>query len=551
MASPGLGDLLEFVDAGGVIRFGGQRVLLLDVELIGALRAALAERFGPAAARELITELGYQQGRRTAAAIEHSLAWPDFDDWRRAGGRMLQLQGMASVEPVHESQRADPPALVEALWRDGFEVEQHLRMHGRSSEPVCWMSCGFASGYLSRVHEREIVCVETHCRAQGDEVCRMRGDVDPEGERGQIDAARTLATAAAKVVSEGRGAKRLRLGSFGPTMGAVVERARTLAPMGTALLITGPSGVGKQHLAEYIHSSSSRVGRPLVLARCGGGATGEQQGSADSELFGHVAGAFPGAHDRVGLVEAAHTGTLVLEEVAALSAAGQARLVELLRRRHCRRLGENDARPVDVRIVATSERDLEAEVEAGRFGAELYGLLRVGELSIPPLRERPEDLLPLAGVLLAEASQRLGRGLRGFSPSASERLLGYDWPGNVRELETAIERAVALARGEVVEVGDLPNLGARGSGLGGELRGGLGGAQSARELRGRAARDHANAHRRLEMSLAEVEREHVLAVLAAAGDNKAEAARRLRIGAATLFRKLKRYDEDDRTRDEG
>src|SRR5690606_24096855 len=240
-----------------------------------------------------------------------------------------------------------------------------------------------------------------------------------------------------------------------PAMRSVLDLARRVAPVDSTALITGPTGVGKERLARLIHAHSSRAGGPLVAINCG--AMPEQL--LESELFGHARGSFTGAtRDRVGLFEAAHTGTSFRSEVGELSPATQARLLRVLQEREVRRLGENASRPIDVRILAATHRDLAADVAVGRFREDLFYRLRVVELHVPPLRERPEDVLPLARTLLASTVERLGRPIAGFAPSACEKLLAHDWPGNVRELQNAVERGVALARGSLIEPQDLPRL---------------------------------------------------------------------------------------------
>ena len=208
----------------------------------------------------------------------------------------------------------------------------------------------------------------------------------------------------------------------------------------------------------------------------------------------------------------------------------QTRLLRVLQEREVRRVGENSSRSVDVRIIAATHRNLAADL-GQRFREDLYYRLRVVELRVPPLAARPEDILPLARVLLASASERLGRAIAGFGPGACERLVAHDWPGNVRELQNAVEHAVALARGRTIEAGDLPSFAP------------LGEARARRSLAPGEppARELGLVETSLDMSLAEVERRHILAVLDAAGGNKAEAARRLGIGTATLFRRLKQY----------
>jgi len=552
-----LEELLEFKPGGGVIRFAGQRALLLDVVALGLLRKELIELLGFEAARGVMTRLGYAHGWRTAETLEHGLPWASVEQWRRAGGRLHRLQGAVTFAPVHRSERADPPAFAEAIWRESYEADQHLLHFGEAPCAVCWSLSGFASGYLSRAHGRPIFCVETHCRGRGDALCRMRGDarerIDELGyadelayydERDLDDALvrvrGTLRELEAKlrahrevlaVASEtsGEDVEELGIVARSPAMRRVLDLARRVAPVDSTVLITGPTGAGKERLARLIHRQSSRAGGPFVALNCG--AMPEQL--LESELFGHARGAFTGAtRERAGLFEAAHTGTLLLDEIGELSPSTQTRLLRVLQEREVRRVGENSPRAIDVRILAATHRDLAADVVSGRFREDLYYRLRVVELHVPPLRERPEDILPLARVLLRAASERLGRPVVGFGPGACGLLVAHDWPGNIRELQNAVEHAVALARGRTVEPHDLPAFDE-----------GPGAARAASAASSSTASEPQ--HSALDMSLAEVERRHILAVLAASANNKAEAARRLGIGTATLFRRLKQYREED------
>ncbi|NVB38962.1 sigma-54-dependent Fis family transcriptional regulator [Pseudenhygromyxa sp. WMMC2535] len=565
-----LDELLEYASDGGVIRFAGQRALIFDAVALGLLRKELVDLLGLTAARGVMTRFGYAHGWRTAETLEHGLPWESPREWQRAGGRLHRLQGMVGFEPVHHSEQASPPPFAEAIWRDSYEAEQHLLHFGEAEEPVCWSLCGFAAGYLSRAFGTKVFCVETSCRGRGDAVCRMRADSrEVMIERGygraidfyeqrELDDALIRVRETIHELERKLQARRRSLGSGraaaldedevegivarSPLMRAVLDMARRVAPVDSTVLISGPTGSGKERLARFIHAHSSRAGGPFVGVNCG--AMPEQL--LESELFGHTKGAFTGAtRERVGLFEAAHTGTLLLDEIGELTAATQTRLLRVLQEREVRRLGENHPRPVDVRILAATHRDLAADVAQGRFREDLYYRLRVVEIQMPPLRERPEDILPLARLLLAEAGDRMGRTLSGFEPAACEALLAHTWPGNVRELQNAVERAVAMARGRTVEAGDLPKFEARRLGRRGRAGGGERPldpfAHTHEGSNGEAAREHAQAHRRLDMNLAEIEREHILAVLAAAGGNKAEAARRLDIGTATLFRKLKKY----------
>jgi transcriptional regulator with PAS, ATPase and Fis domain len=290
-------------------------------------------------------------------------------------------------------------------------------------------------------------------------------------------------------------------------MRALLDLTCRVAKVDSTVLITGESGAGKERIARLLHAESARATGPFVAVNC----AAVPETLLESELFGHVRGAFTGAHqDRPGLFEAAHGGTLFLDEIGDVPRPMQARLLRVLQERTVRRVGENHSRPVDVRFVAATNADLTAAVAAGDFRKDLYYRLRVVELHVPPLRERRDDVLPLARVLLAASARRLGRPQLGLTPATADRLLGYCWPGNVRELENAMERAVALARGRRVEVEDLPP----------EVRGAGGGDAK-------------------KSTLAEVERRHILATLERNAGNRARTAAELGLSPSTLYRKLR------------
>ncbi|MGH2381089.1 MAG: sigma-54 interaction domain-containing protein, partial [Candidatus Limnocylindria bacterium] len=210
---------------------------------------------------------------------------------------------------------------------------------------------------------------------------------------------------------------------------------------------------GKELVARAAHYHSDRVGRPFVAANCKAFA----EGVFESELFGHEQGAFTGAERaRAGLFQTADGGTLFLDEIAELGPDLQAKLLRVLQERRVQRVGASDERELDVRVVAASNRELRAEVAAGRFREDLYFRLAVIPIHIPPLRERREDVLPLARRFLARWNAELGRDVRGWSDEVEAWLLRHSWPGNVRELENAIERAVVLSRGNPITLEHLP-----------------------------------------------------------------------------------------------
>jgi two-component system response regulator HydG len=299
-----------------------------------------------------------------------------------------------------------------------------------------------------------------------------------------------------------------------PAMRKLVDLARRLAKVDSTVLITGESGSGKERIARLVHEESTRVAGPFIAVNCGAIA----ETLLESELFGHARGAFTGAtQDRPGLFEAANMGTLLLDEVGEVSPGMQVKLLRALQEREIRRVGETRNRRVDVRILAATNRDLADGVASGAFRQDLYYRLKVVELHVPPLRERRDDVLPLARVLLADSALRMKRKISGLAPGAAEQLLRYGWPGNVRELENAMERAVALARGSRVEVEDLAD----------DVR---------RQAFPRPVVDPGTVR-----PLEEVEKEYILAVLALNDGNQTHTAEQLRISAATLYRRLKSY----------
>ncbi len=535
-----LRELLSFEPGGGLIHFAGQRVLLLDPVALGLLRKELIETMGMTAARGLLTRLGFAHGWRTAETMKTAFPWEDEAHWRRAGGRLHTLQGQVVMERVERRAEDGPEPFAEALWHDSYEAQQHLLHLGKAEEPVCWSLTGFASGYMSYCQGKSVYCIETRCVGRGDPVCQIIGKPEEEWspecrealrfyETQCMEGALAQVTDALKQAERQLRARRQSLARVSgvkedPTgmvarteaMKQVLHLARRAAKVDSTVLITGESGVGKERIARLIHEESGRAHKAFVAVNC----AAVTESLLESELFGHAKGAFTGAtHERPGLFEAAHGGTLFLDEVGEVSPGMQARLLRALQEKEVRRVGENQSRKVDVRVVAATNRHLPTEVTANRFRQDLYYRLRVIELRVPPLRERRDDILPLARMLLAEATERMGRRVQGLSPEAADQLLRYAWPGNVRELANALERAVALCEGSRVEKDDLPE----------EVR-----AAPPTFLPGERPR-----------TLEDMEREYILAVLARNGGNRARTAEQLAIGVATLYRKLKQYGEPE------
>lgn len=297
------------------------------------------------------------------------------------------------------------------------------------------------------------------------------------------------------------------------------ERMALIAETDASVLIRGESGCGKELIARSIHQQSPRRNGPFVCVNC----AALNESLLESELFGHEKGAFTGAIDRkIGRFEQADGGTLFLDEVGEMSPAVQAKFLRVLEGSAFERIGGRKPIQVNVRIVAATNRDLEDAVEDGEFRKDLYFRLQVAEITASPLRERRDDIELLANAFLQKFIRKTGRVIKGFTEDAMELLRNYNWPGNVRELQNTIERTVILCRNELVRATDiqLSSLGSRASAT---------------------AADRSEMGEYRELSMADVEQEHILATLEHTGWNKSKAAQILGIERSTLDRKLKRY----------
>ncbi|MGK3996384.1 sigma 54-interacting transcriptional regulator [Sorangium sp. So ce1024] len=237
-----------------------------------------------------------------------------------------------------------------------------------------------------------------------------------------------------------------------PRSQAILDRIRQLAPSDATLLVTGETGTGKELVARHIHALSHRRGRPFVAVNCGAWS----ESLVESELFGHEKGAFTGATTaKAGWFEAADGGTLFLDEIGDLSLPLQVKLLRVLQEREVVRLGSRQPIPIDVRLIAATNVDLEEAVTARKFREDLFYRLNVATLALPPLRERPGDILPLARYFLDLYAHRLGSGPAAITAEAARRLLEHPWPGNIRELENAMHHALLVCKGHQITVADL------------------------------------------------------------------------------------------------
>ena len=390
--------------------------------------------------------------------------------------RMPHLDGVQVLTKAREIQPGLPVIVLTA--------------HGTIDAAIAAMKQGafdFVTKPFDNDHCRALVARALEVRQLKREVKQLRADSRARGGLDRIVA-----------VSDG--------------MQQVLDLARRAAASRATVLVEGESGTGKEVVARALHLHSDRVGAPFVAVNC----KAFSAGVLESELFGHDKGAFTGAaRAREGVFERAHRGTLLLDEIGEVEANFQAKLLRVLQEREVLRVGGATPRAVDVRLVAATNRDLRSDVAAGRFREDLWYRLAVVVIRIPPLRERRDDVLPLARAFFARACAEQGRPLDGWTDEVEAWLLAHAWPGNVRELENCVERGVVLARGDVIELGDVAMPGARGAG---------------REVGGT-----------LQEHLDRAAAERIRQALAEAGGVKQDAARILGVERTTLYRLIKRY----------
>jgi DNA-binding NtrC family response regulator len=296
----------------------------------------------------------------------------------------------------------------------------------------------------------------------------------------------------------------------------VLRLAEHVAPTDSTVLIQGESGTGKEVIARYLHNLSSRTEGPFLSINCGA----LPENLLESELFGHVKGSFTGAvRDKQGLFAAARGGSFFLDEVGEMPPSLQVKLLRVLQEREAIPVGATEAIPVDVRIIAATNRDLEEEIRRGNFRSDLFYRLNVIAVNLPPLRERRDDLLLLIESFLQNLATESGGEIKALASDALDAVMVYEWPGNVRELENALEHANVLTRGNLIEAAELPER-----------------ITKRRKEPLVAERSYRNP------TLEVIERAYIMYVLQAEGGNKTRAAEVLGIDPSTLYRKLSRYE---------
>ncbi|WP_066341014.1 sigma-54-dependent Fis family transcriptional regulator [Azohydromonas lata] len=458
-ASPTLTELsetLRFSPGDGRIWIEDQRALLLRSATYGMLRRELVASVGPAQARSLFTRVGYNAGARDAGLVRRN--WPDSNPANafEAGPRMHALEGMVRPQSLRfEFDIARGEFYSEHLWFDSVEDDEHIAAFGIGSESACWMLVGYASGYASAFMGKRVLYREVECRSLGHEACRIVGRPADQWDDAEEDlryfepvasaqdVRRRLQVATRPVLPEAV----TRAEREGEPIGisAAISAARHLiervAPTQATVLFTGASGVGKELFARTLHRISPRHDQPFIALNC----AAIPDALVEAEIFGVERGAYTGATaSRPGRFERAQRGTLFLDEIASLSLAAQGKLLRALQERVIERVGGTREITVDVRVVAASNMDLRQEVAAGRFRQDLLFRLNVFPITLPPLKERRDDIPLLMEAFLRRYGAQHGRRVPGFTPQAVRALVQYDFPGNVRELQNLVERAVIL-----------------------------------------------------------------------------------------------------------
>ena len=483
-------EVLDFRPDQGIIRLHEQRVVILSAAAMGLLRKELIDTLGLETARRLMLRFGYADGYHDAVSLRDRSQWASPLEGLRAGAVLHTLEGIVRAEIVkRRARRHDRPIRGErALARlvRGRAARPPLRQERRAGLLVAGGLCerlrqrlpragdllprnrvpGAGRDSSARSSGRMPRAGATHWRRfaldfQGGEsrtgsrapsrraVHRRLQELDRR-ERLVAKRERELNLLRERVARHAA-SKHFIAGSA--AMQEVLELAARVAPLDTTVLVYGESGTGKEFIVRMIHDQSPRASGPFVSVNC----AALTETLLESELFGHVRGAFTGAvRDKAGLFEVAGNGTLFLDEIGEVAPTVQAKLLRALQEREIRRVGAERDIKVNARVVAATNRDLRAAVAAGTFREDLYFRLGAFVITVPPLRDRREDIPPLVHEFVRRAAARMKKDVKTVSADAMTALMNYRWPGNVRELEHAIERAVILARGTSIRVRELP-----------------------------------------------------------------------------------------------
>jgi DNA-binding NtrC family response regulator len=544
-----LAELLDFRPDEGVIRFQEQRVVILSAAALGLLRRELIDTFGTDTARRLMMRFGFADGYHDAMSLRDRMRWAHPIEGIGTGAVLHRLEGIvrAVVDSISFDEKTGHfEARIE--WFDSYVAEQHVHHYGRSADPACWSLVGYVSGYASACCGRDIYFREIACSAQDNEHCTVEGrdaaswgddleslQFDFKGKElgAEVERLREAVQAQLHEISRreqllekrereldllreriARHAASRNFVARSAAMQEVLELAGRVAPIDTTVLVYGESGTGKEFIVRMIHDQSERAEAPFVSVNC----AALTETLLESELFGHVRGSFTGAsRDKAGLFEVAGSGTLFLDEIGEVAPTVQAKLLRALQEREIRRVGAERTIKVNARVVAATNRDLREAVKNGSFREDLYFRLGAFVITVPPLRDRQEDIPALVHEFVRRSAARVKKDVKNVSPEAMTALITYQWPGNVRELEHAIERAVILAPRSGITLRELP-------------------PEISQRKRTSIAGDTLN--------LRAQERALIQRALDRYRGNRRQAAAALDISTVTLWRKMKEYELD-------
>ena len=469
-ASPTLRELFEnlkFTPEDGRIWFGDQRMVLFHAAAFGALRQELIITLGLEKARELFMRMGHVAGSKDAAIVRNRWSHGATGDlasiFFNAGVRLHGLEGLVKVLPKQFTLNADRESYRGTFtWQGSVEAAEHVAAFGLSSVPVCWMLVGYANGYASSINGTEMLYKEVECTAMGASCCRSVGR--PAKDWAADESQVRFYSVAELVPQRGRGSAadgshaasgsdpRILVG-VSPAFRAARDKLEKVAGIDATVLLEGESGVGKEMFTATLHAISPRANGPFIAVNC----AAIPDTLIESELFGVERGAFTGATiSRPGRFERASGGTLFLDEISSMSLIAQGKLLRAVQEGVIERVGGVQPIKVDVRLVAATNVDLRKEVDAGRFRQDLYFRMNVFPITVPPLRERRDDIPLLMQHFLQRYSSKYGRTVEVFTTQAVDALLRYDYPGNVRELQNIIERAViSVEKDGVIDVQHL------------------------------------------------------------------------------------------------
>ena len=548
--------LLEFRPEDGTIYLKDARMVACSSVAFGILRKQLIQNFVVDAARRALWQIGYSQGYRDYLSVKQ-LFGKEVADY--AGTRLYAIMGLGHVEVLLDVEGDGSTSFrMETIVRNSVEAEEHLAMFGKGEDSACWQTQGYASGYEGARIGREVYFKELMCKGRGDPYCRflaldaadwgdeietLRKLYSPTDKpdsvaldelRAELRRLHELARKQRRLLDRCRerplrgdldddspAAQALELAEKahfivrGKEMMEAIGQAASVARLDTTVLVCGETGTGKEFMVNLIHRQSSRAKAPLVSVNC----AALTETLLESELFGHLRGAFTGAvGDKVGLFEVASEGTLFLDEIGEMLPSLQAKMLRTLESGEIRRVGSNKTIKVSPRIIAATNCDLLAEIKAGKFRRDLFFRLNSFVLQLPPLRQRRDSIPLMVWEFLQNSNENFGKRVTSIAPDAMSLLMSYAWPGNVRELKHVIERAVLVAHGDTIEAQDLPPE--------------IAFSKSVDE-------DHT-------LNVKSNERRLIRLALEQAHGNRQAAAKALNISLSTLWRKMKVYGLSER-----